>query len=341
MVRSKIGIFGGTFNPLHNGHIGSMKTVKEKLGLDKIRVVPAAQSPNRKKIDGPTADQRLEMVHCGLVDYQETCEVDDREVNRGGISYTIDTLISYTEDFPEEDIFLIVGLDQFEQFDQWNRYQEILDIANLVVTSRPGGILPKTVEDFPPGIESLVSDFSDNYALLKSGRSIQFVQLNDIEISATEIRKRLRNGEAVDEYIPLPVRSYIQKHELYESLGRSIGDFEQFTHKCAEVLSAKNGINVQAYDLRELAQPSEFSIIASGTSTRHTSALAEHVVRQVKKSYGVYPQNVEGIKEGRWVVLDYGSLMIHLFYDYVRIEYQLEKLWEKGTQIKLEFSQPK
>ncbi|MCB0419659.1 MAG: nicotinate (nicotinamide) nucleotide adenylyltransferase [Bdellovibrionales bacterium] len=333
MDRTKIGVFGGTFNPLHVGHIGSMKTVKEKLGLEKIRVVPASQSPNRKKIDGPTPDQRLEMVHVGLVDYQDTCEVDDREVVRGGISYTIDTLVSYTEDYPDEEIYLIIGLDQFEQFDQWNRFEEILEISNLVVTSRPGGKLPKAIDEFPPGVASFVSEYNENFALLRTGKTIQFIQLNDIDISATELRKKIRNGDAVDDYIPLPVRSYIQKHELYESLGKVIGDFERFTHQCANYLFAKNGINVQAYDLRELNQPSEFSIIASGTSTRHTSALADHVVRQVKKVYGVYPQNIEGIKEGRWVVLDYGSLMIHLFYDYVRIEYQLEKLWEEGVNL--------
>ena len=332
---NKVSVFGGSFNPLHMGHINSMKSVKERLGLDTIRVVPAYESPNRKKLEGPNPDQRLEMVARGLKDYRDIFEVDDLEILRGGTSYTIETIKEYTTAFPDDEFYLIIGMDQFEKFDQWNQFKEILSLANLVVTSRPGSQFPESLEDFPEGIQGLVEEYADQMTILTEGKSIQFIQLEDMDVSATEIRKKLRDGESVEDYMPLPVRNFIRDHELYESLGRVIGDFEKFTLRCGEILQSKNGINVLGFDVRKLNQSSEYTLIASGTSTRHASALADHVIRAVKKSYGVYPQNIEGQKEGRWVVVDYGSLIIHLFYDFVRLEYQLEKLWDKGIPMEL------
>ena len=109
----------------------------------------------------------------------------------------------------------------------------------------------------------------------------------------------------------------------------NIGDFEKFTTFCAGVLTDKGGINVQTYDLRAQSAPSEFTLICSGTSTRHATALAEHLIREIKKEYGVWPESLEGQGEGRWIVADYGALIVHTFYDFVRQEYRLEELWTR------------
>ena len=85
--------------------------------------------------------------------------------------------------------------------------------------------------------------------------------------------------------------------------------------------------------MRGLEKPSDYTLIASGTSSRHTAALAEHISRSVKDEYGLFPYNLEGLSDGRWVVMDYGNLLIHLFYDYVRMEYRLEDLWQKGSAL--------
>jgi nicotinate-nucleotide adenylyltransferase len=94
----------------------------------------------------------------------------------------------------------------------------------------------------------------------------------------------------------------------------------------------KGGVNVKNYDLRDKSAPSEFTVICSGTSTRHATALAEHLTREVKKDYNVWPQNIEGQSEGRWIVIDYGALIMHTFYDYVRQEYRLEELWSRPAK---------
>ena len=115
-----------------------------------------------------------------------------------------------------------------------------------------------------------------------------------------------------------------------------MGDYEKFTHFCAEFLNSKKAINTRAFDLRDLVAPTEFSLIASGTSTRHAASLAENLIQAVKEEYGVYPQSLEGLGEGRWVLVDYGSLIVHVFYDFARQEYQLEQLWKQGKELALD-----
>lgn len=332
----KSGIFGGTFDPFHNGHLNSLRTVKEQLGLDEIRVVPAFQSPFRQPLHGPEPEQRLQIVEAALEPYADELVVDDREIRRKGVSWTIETLRSLVDEDPDREWHLIIGMDQFENFDRWKDFDKILELAHLVVTSRPESELPTDMESFPPGVRAQAEDFDGATALLKGGKNIYFIQLEDVEASGTEIRRRLRAGQSISELVPLEVENKIRSLRLYESFDHKIGDFEAFTHFCAKVLEDKGGISVLGYDLREIDAPSEFTLITSGTSTRHAQALAESVSRAVKQEYGVFPQSVEGTREGRWVVLDYGSLMVHIFYDYVRQEYRLEELWRDAKLMKLE-----
>ena len=332
----KVGIFGGSFDPFHNGHLSSIKAVAEAYGLKEVRVVPAFQSPLRKLVQGSKPDQRLAMAALGIRENRDLILVDDSEIFRGGVSYTIDTLRKFKSKKTNEKLNLIIGMDQFENFDQWKEYSEILKLSDLIVTSRPGLELPKSVEDFPAGLRILIKKFARNVAETTLGTKISFIQLMDVEVSATEIRRRIREHQSIVDLVPEGVATYIAEHGLYETVAKTIGDYEQFTRQCAELLAGKGAINIQGYDLRSADAATDFTLVASGTSTRHTSALAEGIMREVKKALGVWPQGVEGISEGRWVVLDYGSLIIHVFYDFVRQEYRLENLWKKGKQMMIE-----
>ncbi|MES3039238.1 MAG: ribosome silencing factor, partial [Bdellovibrionota bacterium] len=150
----------------------------------------------------------------------------------------------------------------------------------------------------------------------------------------------LRGNERVVEYIPLSVERYIKDSKFYQPVSNKITDYKEFTKFCGDQISQGKGIQVKAFDLTEMSSPSEYTLIASGTSTRHTEALAENLVRAVKTQYSLYPQSVEGTGEGRWVVIDYGLLIVHIFYDYVRNEYELENLWKQGSEIPLTQSAP-
>lgn len=329
----RIGLFGGSFNPPHMGHLNSLETVQKKAGLDRIHVLPNSQNPLKVQVEGPQADQRLEMVRRALNSYGPQFVVDDREIRRGGVSYTIDTIREFRKEVDAEDLFLIIGADNFETFDQWKDYRDILKEANLIVTTRPGFEIPSSVDDIPAFLKDMIAEADFNFIELKSGRNIQFLTLKDVEVSSSEIRKKLRTGRPVQKELPLSVESYIREQGLYRPLTDRIGDYKAFTEFCANVLFERKGINVRGFDLREMSAPTEFALVASGTSTRHASSLAENVVQRVKEEYNVYPQGIEGLDEGRWVVLDYGSTMIHLFYDFVRQEYSIENLWQEGKDL--------
>lgn len=331
----KIGIFGGSFNPPHMGHINSIQTVSKKLGLGKVHIVPAAQNPLKTPVEGPTPAQRVELTQLAFAQYGETYFVDDQEIKRGGLSYTIDTVMNLRQQYDASDLYLIVGADKFEELAQWKEYQKILSETNIVVTTRPGYDVPESMDEMPAYLKPMVADFDFNFIELTTGRNIQFITLRDVEISSTEVRKWLRTGKPVEKYLPLAVESYIKEHKLYRNLGDRIGDYKKFTEFCADVLFAKKGINVRGFDLTEASAPSEYTLIASGTSTRHAAAMAENIVVAVKEEYNVHPQSIEGVDEGRWVLVDYGSLIIHLFYDFVRQEYNLENLWRQGKDLGL------
>lgn len=328
-MSNKVGIFGGNFDPFHYGHLNSLSSVADHFGLDEIRVVPAAISPLRLQTQGSAVEHRLEMLKLGLRGQEDLFKIDLQELERGGVSYTIDTLKRHLKQDPDAQLMLIIGMDQFLKFDQWKNFEQILTSADLIVTSRPGMDLPYSLEDWPFAIRGLVADFDGKQALLKSNRNIHFFQLEDVEASATEIRKKVRMGQSIQALVPPAVDDYIRQHGLFKSVHANIGDFEKFTAYCAKMLDEKGGISTATYDLRAQNAPSEFTLISSGTSTRHATALAEHLIREVKKDYGIWPESLEGQIEGRWVVIDYGALILHIFYDYVRQEYRLEDLWNK------------
>lgn len=336
----RIGIFGGSFNPPHAGHLESLQSVLKKLGLDRIHVIPNAQNPLKLQVEGPTAQQRLEMTKLALSTYGPSFVVDDIEIKRGGVSYTIDTIREYRRQISADDLYLIVGADHLESFHQWKDYQEILKEANLVITTRPGFDLPTSPDDLPGFLKDFIEEADFNFIELKTGRNIQFLTLKEVQVSSSELRKWLRAGKPVAQHIPLSVENYIREQGLYRPLGDRIADYKKFTEFCAGILFERKAINVRGYDLRQMSLPTEFSLIASGTSTRTAAALAERVVQGVKEEFGLYPQGIEGVDEGRWVVVDYGSLIVHIFYDFVRQEYSLENLWKQGVDLLLQDPHP-
>jgi nicotinate-nucleotide adenylyltransferase len=317
------------------GHLSSLQTVLKKAGLDEIHVVPAAQNPLKVQTEGPTPEQRLQMTRLALQGFGNSFVVDDLEIRRGGKSYTIETLKHFRKTVSADDLYLIVGMDKLDELDQWKDFSEILKEANLIITSRPGFYFPDSENELPEIIRNQVLEFDFNFIELKTGRNVQFLKLDDVAVSGTELRKGLRVGRNVSKYVPLSVETYIKEQGLYRHVGDKISDFKKFTEFCAHALFARKAIQVCGYDLRKMSAPTEFALTASGTSTRHASSLAENMIRAVKEEYNIYPQAVEGLDEGRWVVVDYGSLMVHIFYDFVRREYSIENLWKEGLDLGL------
>lgn len=333
---SRIGIFGGTFNPIHAGHVNSMVEVQKKLNLDEVKVIPAYQSPGRELIESPTPEQRLEMVELGLKDQYEFLEIDSREIERQGTSYTIDTLKSLMaeEVSASSEYFIIIGLDQFGSFDTWKDFKDILSSANLIVTSRMGYQFPLSKKDFPEGLQSQVAEFDGYQCLLTSGKWIHFVRLNDIDISSTEVRRKLKIGQSTDKYLALAVENFIHNNGLYDIAAPKVEDFKKFTLEVAELLDQKGALNTLAFDFTATKEYIvEYSIVCSASNKRQSGAFADHILNNMKEKYNVRPIGMDGKEDGRWIVVDYGGLIIHIFYDFVRQEYLLEQLWKGAKKL--------
>ena len=330
----RVGVFGGTFNPFHRGHLACIESARARLNLDRIFVVPTARNPLKAPVEGPTDEQRIEMAKLGI-ESLEYASIDDQEIRRGGPSYAIETISAYAKVVAPENLHLIVGADQFESFDKWKDYGRILELANLAVIARPRHEAPFSADDMPLGLRPLVAEFDRSFAQLTSGRHIEFLRVPTLDVSATDVRKRLRTSRGVDRSLTIPVEDYIRGNGLYGPLGPKIGDFEEFTRFCAGALFDRKAIAVRGFDLRGGEAAADFTLVASGTSTRHASSLADNVMRAVKDEFNVLPQSVEGLGEGRWALLDYGALIVHVFYDFVRQEYRIEDLWRSGRDMRL------
>lgn len=190
----KIGIFGGTFDPPHNGHLHLAKCVADELSLDKIIVIPTFVAPHKIKCNSSDALTRLEM--CRLAFDSDLYEVSDIEINRGGKSYTFDTLTSLRKIYPDDSIFLIMGSDMLEYFSKWYRYKDILELCTLCCVGRDNKSL--TLPDF----------FTDADRVYLSSSE-------PLEMSSTFIRSAVKEEKNINDYLPKKVADYIKERKLY------------------------------------------------------------------------------------------------------------------------------
>lgn len=203
-----IGILGGTFDPIHYGHLRPAQEALQKLALAEVRFIPAGQPPHRPP-PVATAEQRLAMVELavrGLPGFR----ADDRELRRGGPSYTVRTLESLRAERGAEPLCLLIGMDQFRGFESWHRWQDIPALAHIVVLSRPGavsGILPAWAR-------GRVAEDVAAVQQTAAGRLV-FLAVSPQDISATRIRTALAQGDSVAGMLPDAVLEYIRVNHIY------------------------------------------------------------------------------------------------------------------------------
>jgi len=209
----RIGVLGGTFDPVHIGHLRGALEVAETLGLDEVRLAPNFRPPHREAPNS-SAQDRLAMVRLAVQDVPPLA-VDARELERDRPSYTLDTLESLREELDQQDqIHLIVGWDAFCGLPSWHRWEELLDHCHILVMQRPDAD-----SDAPQALRDLLAARSVNDPLALSGRSgqIAFVWQAPLEVSATRIRQFLASGRSVRFLVPDAVLAYINAHGLYRA----------------------------------------------------------------------------------------------------------------------------
>jgi nicotinate-nucleotide adenylyltransferase len=183
----RVGIYGGTFNPVHHGHLILARQALEEFKLDRLVFVPAAESPFKIQNHSAPSGDRLAMLRLAIAG-EDRFLVDPLEIERGGISYSIDTVKMFRNRDPGAELFFLVGEDNADRLTEWHRFEELKKLVYFVVLSRS--------EDFQ----------SPEYPVVQ----------RRIEISSTEIRNRVANQESITYLVPESVKHYIEQHQLYQ-----------------------------------------------------------------------------------------------------------------------------
>ena len=212
------GLLGGTFNPIHFGHLRMAQELADALKLDEVRFIPSANPPH-KAAPEVSAEHRVAMVKIATAD-NPIFKLDERELHREGASYTIDTLISLREKLGAKTaICLFMGSDAFIKLDTWHRWQELLSFCHIVLVQRPN-FSPEHAK-LPEVLEALLHEhYTENSLDLatKNAGLIHMQKVTALDISSTKIREMLKNGQMPRYLMPEKVINFIKQNKLYRTL---------------------------------------------------------------------------------------------------------------------------
>jgi len=209
--RGPMGLFGGTFDPIHFGHLRTAFELQQALKLGEVRFMPTGNPPHRDQTLADAA-QRLAMVRAAVAD-QPGFTVDDREVRRTGLSYSVDTLTELRGEFPERPLCLLLGMDAFLGLPTWHRWTEIFDLAHVVVAHRPGWKAPTQGPLGEAMVDRGTGGIRDLHAS-KAGR-IYVHAVTQLEISSTELRQLIAAGGDPRYLVPDSVRAVLGQLGCY------------------------------------------------------------------------------------------------------------------------------
>jgi nicotinate-nucleotide adenylyltransferase len=219
----KIGLLGGSFDPVHNGHLHLAEQAQRFFNLEKVVFIPAYRSPHKLALEPVSCEHRLSMLTLALEGLPRF-SIDKMEINKNEISYTIETLKELQLNHPEWNMFLILGADAFQDIYTWKQCSQLLDFCNILVGTRPGAELQvsDSVKNKLTLSTSATNDRAKSSATdvkvfknLEKGTGVTFFQISPLDISSKEIRQRTRREEEVKNLLPPSVDHYIMRHRLY------------------------------------------------------------------------------------------------------------------------------
>jgi nicotinate (nicotinamide) nucleotide adenylyltransferase/ribosome silencing factor RsfS/YbeB/iojap len=340
-----IGLLGGSFDPIHVGHLQLARDARDRLGLAEVRLIPAAQ-PWQK---GPLTDaaQRAHMVRLAIAG-EPGLVLDMHEVERGGPSYTIDTLRALRAVVgPAQPLVLILGADQMARLDTWREWRSLLDYAHIAVAHRDAQ---------PPQLGPSLQAFHDAHhadrGALRARPQGALVDLpmTPVDASATEVRALLSESPSpardarLAALVPAAVLHYIRRRGLYtphaqlaprEKVNPLSMDLQKLQRVVVDALEDVKAQDIRVFNTVGQSDMFDRVILASGGSNRQTRALAWSVVEKVKASGGQVV-SVEGTDPGEWVLVDLGDVVVHIMQPAIREYYGLEEMWgSKPVKVKL------
>jgi nicotinate-nucleotide adenylyltransferase len=217
----KLGLYGGSFNPIHRCHLVVAEAARSRLGLDTILFIPAGDPPHKSSSEFIAAQHRLEMIKLAIAPFPYF-ELSDIETRRSNKSYSIDTILELQRDYPADTaLVFIIGLDAFLEVPTWKDPEGLLSSCDFAVVSRPGSAL-LSLNDFPfleGRNESVLMQMDEGridfaHFPLKTGRTLWAIRIPPCEVSAIDIRRRLRNHQELENSLSPPVESYIRQLDL-------------------------------------------------------------------------------------------------------------------------------
>ena len=201
----RLGIYGGTFDPVHYGHLLLAEQCREQCALDEIWFIPAHQAPHKQGTAGTPGKARSEMLGFAVAGIPQF-KVSHRELDRGGTSYTVDTLQELHDEEPSRELFFLIGADSLDDLPTWRQPDRIAELATIVAVNRGDRPLPAP--------EQLRGRLGETLAA-----RIRIVAMPGIDLSATDIRRRVREGRSIRFMVPRAVEAYIAEHGLYGGAG--------------------------------------------------------------------------------------------------------------------------
>ena len=200
-------LFGGTFDPVHNGHLHAARAVLALPEVEEVRLLVSADPPHRTQTVPASARHEMLVAACSCV---EGLVADDVELMREGPSYSVDTLAHFRARYPTAPLVWVIGLDAFLALATWHQYREIVKLAHLLVLERPGAH-----PEFEPALKALLAGRERPKLPATRAGAVVFLAREMLDISASDVRARLARGEDVADLLPEPVHTYIKAHRLY------------------------------------------------------------------------------------------------------------------------------
>jgi len=354
-----IGILGGTFDPFHAGHLALARAARDGLGLERILVVPAAVPPHKLgQAISPAAD-RLAMVEAGIAG-EPGLEVSRIELDRVGPSYTVDTVAELAAQERaagrEPDIAVILSAESFSGLRSWHEPERLLELARIVVAPRAGHPAPDAA-----AIEVVTGGHADRVVVIDGPL---------VDVSASSIRRLAAEGRPLGDLVPPGVATYINAHRLYRqpepleehspvtepaedpqiasaatstiprpdglpNRGPAAQTDERpldMARRIVELAEDKKAADIVLLDLTGLTTLADAFVICSGGSERQLDAIADGVIGGMREEK-VRPIGREGTAASHWVLVDFGSVVVHIFTPPERDYYSLEKHWAEARTV--------
>lgn len=213
--KNKIGLFGGTFNPIHLGHLRGAEEVRDRFGLRTVVFIPVAIPPHKSLKEVVQARHRLEMARLAVT-ANSSFSLSDVEIKREGKSYSINTIRYFRDEYPEGQLYFILGGDAFTEIETWKEFRSLFSLCNFIVMARPGfGKTPLSAQ-LPQALKQVLQyDRGVNGWIHSSGHTLHFQEITFLDISSTKVRELLEEGASVKYLVPWEVEVYIRENGLY------------------------------------------------------------------------------------------------------------------------------